>query len=170
MSTNTVGWPTEGATARLTLRDAGKRKDWTRRLADMARAAESADPAVIGPVVVDARREFTAGVQQAKAELLGNPLCWDAEEREIAQWLAEGYGVLARAGTRIAERMAAACAGAGRSRPGGGRRHHPREPRQRAEMARDRGHARPGIARAHPRAVPPRRALRRRTRADGRDA
>lgn len=106
MSTDALFWPAEGSAAVAGLRDESFRKDWTRKLNEVARVVESADPVTLGPLVVDLRREFTDAAQSGKSELLGNPLCWDTEERNIAQWLGEGYAILARAATRVAERLA----------------------------------------------------------------
>ena len=106
MQRESASWPA-GARARAGLRDAAIRKDWTRRLGDIARVVETAEPAMLAVTLADTRGDFAEYVQGGKAELLGNPLCWDAEEREIAGWIAEAFGTLARAATRAAERTAA---------------------------------------------------------------
>jgi hypothetical protein len=106
MSTDSLFWPVETQAAAPRLRDEAFRKDWTRKLNEVARVVESADPVTLGPLVVDMRREFTDAAQAGKSELLGNPLCWDTEERNIAQWLGEGYSILSRSATRVCERLA----------------------------------------------------------------
>ncbi len=105
MSTGAGLWPAEGRVV-SGFREESMRKGWTLRLNEMARVVESADPVVLAPLLIRSRRELMEAVRSGKAELLGNPLCWDTEERDLAQWLAETYGTLARTGTRVAERLA----------------------------------------------------------------
>lgn len=105
MSTDTLFWPTEGRTV-VVLREDSRRKDWSRKLNEISRVVDTADAAALAPLVIQTRRTFADAVQADKAELLGNPLCWDAEEREIAHWIAEAFATLARAATRVSERLA----------------------------------------------------------------
>jgi len=111
MTTDSLFWPVESRAVVAGLRDDAFRKDWTRKLNEVSRCVETADPVTLGPLVVGLRRDFTDAAQAGKAELLGNPLCWDTDERAIANWLAEGYGMLARVATRVAERLASAPTG-----------------------------------------------------------
>ncbi len=89
------------------LRHADTRRIWDTRLAEFTHGAESAEALVLGEVFLEARRDFSAVVSGAKAALLGNQLCWEPDDREFALWIAGNYGLLSRAGTRIAERAAA---------------------------------------------------------------
>ncbi len=90
------------------LRQPEARKAWDRRMAELGKVTESADAIVLAGVLLDSRREFSAAVNAVKGRLLGNPLCWEPEDRAFSDWVAAVYGTLARSGTRLAERTAQA--------------------------------------------------------------
>lgn len=94
------------AASRPALRHEENRARWSERLAALSRGLETKAPDALADACRDARGEFSVAVALAKADLLGNPLQWEPEDRALALWIAGCYLDFARIGARAAERLA----------------------------------------------------------------